>query len=152
MRVEIVPGALLEVVELAVAPVREWKRTKQGKRVVVLTQRGTEIVNEGGRQRYRVRIGLVVVRCLEGSAADDLVDHILGVVGADRLELRGRLAIRQDGVVDRHAGNDPGYRDPDQRDRQNDDDRNGKNKPPRQADVRSRCGCVSSWHRDDSRL
>ena len=49
--VQVVPGAALELVELAIAPVGKRIRAEQGDRGVAVAQRRTQVVNECCRHR-----------------------------------------------------------------------------------------------------
>jgi hypothetical protein len=133
MGVEVAPRLLLESIELAVLAVGKGIRTVEADAGVAVLEGGAEIVNECRRQRDRAVARAVVVGGFERARLDHLVDDVLGVVGADGLELGRDLLVGENGVVDRHAGDDARHDEPDQRDRDQDGDRDRQNESPDQA-------------------
>ncbi len=93
-------GLLLEIVELPVLENREGIVAVEIDVGVFIGKRGAEVMQQGGRERDRFRIGLMVEGRLEGAVSHELPHHILGVIAADGLKLRGELFARQRGIVD----------------------------------------------------
>ncbi len=125
-----IPRLFLEAVELTIPAARKRKRAEQldGGRLVL--QCGAQVVDKGGGQGNCLRIVLMVMARLQGAILHHLVDDILGVVGADRLELGGKLLVGENGIVDGDAGHDARHRDPDQHNGDHDGERDREDKSP----------------------